>query len=79
MLKAIIIDGWACCPLHKTKLCRVGEHVRARDIKLWCNNAGQRLNLIHSGLVPQITFIKLCGGGIGSRLGADKKFACWER
>lgn len=36
MLQAVIIDGWACCPIHKTKLCRVGERVRARDIRLWC-------------------------------------------
>ena len=36
MLKAIIVDGWACCPYHGTKLCRVGERAVAREIKLWC-------------------------------------------
>ena len=36
MLKAIIIDGWACCPLHKTKLCRVDVGACAKGIKLWC-------------------------------------------
>ena len=36
MLKAVIIDGWAYCPLHKTKLCRVDVGACAKGIKLWC-------------------------------------------
>ena len=45
-MKAVIErDGWAYCPLHLTKLCRVTELAMAKGVMLWCNRCHGEVEL----------------------------------
>ena len=42
---AIIKDGWALCPVHWIKLCKVDDGAKANGVKVWCKLCKEQIKL----------------------------------